>query len=120
MEDFPAPGIPTSITERRAAAGPSSGASANGRSRTASPSGAAGAVQAAAVAVLRDTAAEASTPRPGSEYPHKPMLHRPAVLAALVLLGLVLAGLLYLGAFPPEVTPSTVERPVPNDRFQPR
>jgi uncharacterized membrane protein YfbV (UPF0208 family) len=48
------------------------------------------------------------------------MLRRPAVLAALVLLGLVLAGLLYLGAFPPEVTPSTVERPVPNDRFQPR
>ena len=119
MEDFPAPGIPTRITERRAAEPPSA-ANANGRSPAASPSGAVGAVQAAAVAVLRGTAAEASTPRSGSEDPHKPMLHRPAVLAALVLLGLVLAGLLYLGAFPPEVTPSTVERPVPNDRFQPR
>jgi uncharacterized membrane protein YfbV (UPF0208 family) len=48
------------------------------------------------------------------------MLRRPAVLMAAVVLGLVLAGLLWLGAFPPEVTPSPVERPVPNDRFQPR
>ena len=48
------------------------------------------------------------------------MLRRPAVLAAVVLLALVLAGLLWLGAFPPDVTLSPVERPVPNDRFQPR
>ena len=48
------------------------------------------------------------------------MLRRPAVLMAAVVLVLVLAGLLWLGAFPPDVTPSTVERPVPNDRFQPR
>ena len=48
------------------------------------------------------------------------MFRRPAVLAAAVLLALVLAGLLWLGAFPPEVAPSTVERPVPNDRFQTR
>ena len=48
------------------------------------------------------------------------MLRRPVVLAAAVVLGLVLAGLLWIGAFPPDVTPSTVERPVPNDRFQPR
>ena len=48
------------------------------------------------------------------------MLRRPVVLAAAVVLGLLLAGLLWLGAFPPDVTPSAVERPVPNDRFQPR
>ena len=48
------------------------------------------------------------------------MLRRPVVLMAAVVLGLVLAGLLWLGAFPPEVSPSTGERPVPNDRFQPR
>ena len=48
------------------------------------------------------------------------MFRRPAVLAAAVVFGLVLAGLLWLGAFPPDFTPSTVERPVPNDRFQPR
>jgi hypothetical protein len=48
------------------------------------------------------------------------MLRRPVVLAAAVLLGLVLAGLLWIGAFPPEVAPSPVERPVPNDRFQTR
>ena len=48
------------------------------------------------------------------------MLRRPAVLMAAVVLALLVAGLLWLGAFPPDVTPSTVERPVPNDRFQPR
>ena len=48
------------------------------------------------------------------------MLRRPAVLAAAVVLGLVLAGLLWLGAFPPDVSPTPVERPVPNDRFQTR
>ncbi len=48
------------------------------------------------------------------------MLRRPVVLVAAVLLGLLLAGLLWLGAFPPDVTPAPVERPVPNDRFQPR
>jgi hypothetical protein len=48
------------------------------------------------------------------------MFRRPAVLVAAALLGLALAGLLWLGAFPPDVTPSTVERPVPNDRFQTR
>ena len=113
MEDFPAPGIPTRMIDRRA----EPPGSAAGRSRTAAPS--ATAAWTAAV-VLRDTAAEASTPRPRSEDPHKPMLRRPVVLVAAVLLGLLLAGLLWLGAFPPDVTPSTVERPVPNDRFQPR
>ena len=48
------------------------------------------------------------------------MLRRPVVLAAAVVLALLVAGLVWLGAFPPDVTPSTVERPVPNDRFQPR
>jgi hypothetical protein len=48
------------------------------------------------------------------------MFRRPAVLVAAAVLGLIVAGLLWLGAFPPDVTPSTVERPVPNDRFQPR
>ena len=48
------------------------------------------------------------------------MLRRPAVLLAAVVLVLVLAGLLWIGAFPPEVTPAPVERPVPADRFQPR
>jgi hypothetical protein len=48
------------------------------------------------------------------------MFRRPAVLVAAAVLVLIVAGLLWLGAFPPDVTPSTVERPVPNDRFQPR
>jgi hypothetical protein len=48
------------------------------------------------------------------------MFRRPAVLAVTVVFGLLLAGLLWLGAFPPDVKPAPVERPVPNDRFQPR
>lgn len=48
------------------------------------------------------------------------MFRRPAVLAVAVVFGLLLVGLLWLGAFPPDVTPSQVDRPVPNDRFQPR
>ena len=112
MDDFPDPGIPTRMIERRDDA---AGAAAEGRSRAAVP---AAAVK--ALAVLRCTAAEGSTPRPGSEDPHKPMLRRPAVLLAALVLVLVLAGLLWVGAFPPEVTPAPVERPVPTDRFQPR
>ena len=46
------------------------------------------------------------------------MFRRPALLLALLLLVLVGAGLLAIGAFPPNATPTTVERVLPNDRFQ--
>ncbi len=48
------------------------------------------------------------------------MIRRPVVLLALVLLGVVVVGLLAIGAFPPSVTPTPVERVVPNERFQTR
>lgn len=48
------------------------------------------------------------------------MFRRPMLLIILVLLGALLAGLLALSAFPPSVTPSAVERVLPNDRFQVR
>jgi hypothetical protein len=48
------------------------------------------------------------------------MIRRPVVLLALVLLGVVVVGLLAIGAFPPSVTPTPVERVLPNDRFQTR
>ena len=48
------------------------------------------------------------------------MSRRPALLLALLVVGVVLAGLLALAAFPPGVTPSPVERVLPNDRFQTR
>ena len=48
------------------------------------------------------------------------MFRRPILLLALILVGLLLVGLLALGAFPPAVSPSPVERVLPNDRFQTR
>ncbi|MDN3568103.1 hypothetical protein ACFQY5_25600 [Paeniroseomonas aquatica] len=48
------------------------------------------------------------------------MFRRPILLLAVILLALVAAGLLAVGAFPPTVTPTPVERVVPNDRFQTR
>jgi hypothetical protein len=48
------------------------------------------------------------------------MIRRPVLLLALVLLGVVMVGLLAIGAFPPSVTPTPVERVLPNDRFQTR
>ncbi|WP_192898636.1 hypothetical protein [Crenalkalicoccus roseus] len=48
------------------------------------------------------------------------MFRRPVVLAAAALLGLVAVALLAVGAFPPSVTPTPVERVLPSDRFQTR
>ena len=48
------------------------------------------------------------------------MFRRPALLLAVVLVGVVVIGLLAVGAFPPAVTPTPVERVLPNDRFQSR
>jgi hypothetical protein len=48
------------------------------------------------------------------------MFRRPLLLLAAILLVLVAAGLLALGAFPPEATPTAVDRVLPNDRFQTR
>ena len=48
------------------------------------------------------------------------MFRRPLLLIVLVLVGLVVVGLLALSAFPPAVTPTPVERVLPNDRFQVR
>ncbi len=48
------------------------------------------------------------------------MFRRPILLLTVILLALVAVGLLVVGAFPPEVSPTAVERPLPNDRFQTR
>jgi hypothetical protein len=48
------------------------------------------------------------------------MFRRPIMLLAVILIVLVAGGLLAVGAFPPTVTPSAVERTLPNDRFQTR
>jgi hypothetical protein len=48
------------------------------------------------------------------------MFRRPVLTLVLLLLGAVALGLLALGAFPPAVTMSPVERTLPNDRFQVR
>jgi hypothetical protein len=45
------------------------------------------------------------------------MVRRPILLLAAIL---VVVGLLAVGAFPPSVTPTPVERVLPNDRFQTR
>jgi hypothetical protein len=48
------------------------------------------------------------------------MVRRPILLLAAILIALVVVGLLAVGAFPPSVTPTPVERVLPNDRFQTR
>ena len=48
------------------------------------------------------------------------MFRRPILLLVLLLVAALVLGLLALGAFPPEVAPSPVERVLPNDRFQTR
>ncbi|MFC3123945.1 hypothetical protein ACFOD4_02635 [Pseudoroseomonas globiformis] len=48
------------------------------------------------------------------------MFRRPILLLVLILIAAVIGGLLVLAAFPPEVTPTPVERTIPNDRFGPR
>ena len=48
------------------------------------------------------------------------MVRRPILLLAAFLIALVVVGLLTVGAFPPSVTPTPVERVLPNDRFQTR
>lgn len=73
-----------------------------------------------ALTLLRDTMGKASTASPAREDPAAPMFRRPFLLLAVILLGLVSIGLLAVGAFPPSVSPTPVERVVPNDRFQTR
>jgi len=48
------------------------------------------------------------------------MFRRPVLTLVLVLIAAGVLGLLALGAFPPAVTTTAVERTVPNDRFQVR
>ncbi|MBY0334531.1 MAG: hypothetical protein K2X49_28085 [Acetobacteraceae bacterium] len=48
------------------------------------------------------------------------MFRRPVLLIVAILLGVALAGLLVVAAFPPSVTPTAVERVLPNERFGPR
>jgi hypothetical protein len=48
------------------------------------------------------------------------MFHRPLLLIAMLLLAALLLGLLAIGAFPPEMAPTQVERVIPNERFAPR
>lgn len=48
------------------------------------------------------------------------MFRRPLLLVVLLVIGAVVLGVLGLAAFPPSVAPTTVERVLPNDRFQVR
>lgn len=48
------------------------------------------------------------------------MFRRPILLLVAILAGLVAVGLLVIGAFPPSVTSTPVERVLPNERFQTR
>jgi hypothetical protein len=48
------------------------------------------------------------------------MFRNPFLLVVAVVLGLFALGLVLIGAFPPSVTPQTVERTIPNDRFRGR
>lgn len=48
------------------------------------------------------------------------MFRRPVLTLFLLLLCAGALGLLALGAFPPAVSPTAVERTLPNDRFQVR
>jgi hypothetical protein len=48
------------------------------------------------------------------------MFRHPLLLILVVLAGLVGLGLLVIGAFPPSVTPTAVERTIPPERFAPR
>jgi hypothetical protein len=48
------------------------------------------------------------------------MFRRPVLLLVAILLGVVVVGLLVVAAFPPSVTPTPVERILPNDRFDRR
>ena len=48
------------------------------------------------------------------------MVRRPVLLLVAILLGLLLVGLLVMAAFPPSVTPTPVERVLPNERFETR
>jgi hypothetical protein len=48
------------------------------------------------------------------------MFRRPVLLLAAILVGILVVALLAIGAFPPSVTPTPVERVLPNDRFQTR
>lgn len=45
------------------------------------------------------------------------MFRRPLLLLILILLVAICAGLLVVGAFPPPVSQSPVERVLPNERF---
>lgn len=48
------------------------------------------------------------------------MFRRPVLLLAAILAGVIVVGLLAVGAFPPTVQPTPVERVLPNERFQTR
>jgi hypothetical protein len=48
------------------------------------------------------------------------MFRRPYLLLAAILAGVLVIGLLAVGAFPPSVSPTPVDRVLPNDRFQTR
>lgn len=48
------------------------------------------------------------------------MVRRPVLLLVAILVGVVAVGLLVMAAFPPTVTPTPVERVLPNERFETR
>ncbi len=48
------------------------------------------------------------------------MFRRPILLLAAILLGVLVIVLFLVGAFPPAVEPTPVERTLPADRFQTR
>jgi hypothetical protein len=48
------------------------------------------------------------------------MVRRPVLLLVAVLLGIIAVALLVMASFPPTVTPTPVERVLPNERFERR
>lgn len=48
------------------------------------------------------------------------MFRRPVLLLVAILCGVLVVGLLVMAAFPPSITPTPVERVLPNDRFETR
>ena len=71
------------------------------------------------IQILEHLITAALAPRQRSlREPPRPMSRSPFTLILLLVLGVVAVGLLVLGAFPPSVPSRSVERAIPNERFQ--